>query len=370
MRFYTFIMVFFVSISLSASGTQGQFVDLVSPPRKPRGPAVIKPSPGTELTYLTNFHKKIIEALNHEDFNTFGDLLSNYFILLPYDLIIKEERFYLSLFFLIFRLISGVDPCFYESNKKLVSMVKTADGNVYALEFSFAHYAHSPAYMLSGSTIKEIPTIKVICDLEEPDAIKIVGVKKVGAQHYLFFEEDEVPVLRYEQNNFARNVLSILAEDEFDLREFKANLLRLYNTIPASFIIEKEKYFQAMFVLLLTFVRAGASLHEIVSNVGRSDVMVSSEAVINVIEFKHKGSVAKALKQIKDRRYCSIYHLQKKSIRMVGINVRYLLEDGVHVSVGAEPYGLPQQAPFEWVGDKENFKPSLREGSLVTKKLF
>ena len=357
MVFYRLIMMMLVSFVLSVSGLRGvnqlQLPQkFFSPPRKPIVP-IIKPSPGTDLIYLTNFHRQMIAALDCEDFNVFGGLLRNYFSLIPYNLVIKDERFFLSLFYLIFKLISGVDPVFDDFNKTLMSLVKAKTGSVYALEFSFADCTRKKAYALFGSVGQEIPVIRIICDVENPSEFIMRGEKITKAQHRIFFEEEEASVLLYNQNNFARNILSILAEEVFDKHEFHKNLSELYNTIPDIFHIEREKYFQALFVLMLTFVRAGAGLHEIVSSIGRSDVMVSSEDVINVIEFKHKGSVAKALQQIKDRRYCSIYHQQKKSIRMVGINVKCEVADGaVSVAVAAEPYNTPPQSVFAWVSDE------------------
>lgn len=320
-------------------------------PQKRHRPIIIKPSPMKNSTHLTNFHKKMIAALECEDFTTFGELLSNYLMLLPYDLVIKEEAFFLSLFYLIFELISGTKPEYSGFYKTLTCFIRTKRASIYALKFSFSDSKKNPSPMLLD-TYDTVPVIHIICDIPSPHDIKIFGTKEEKSRHSVFVEEEEIATLFYNQNNFARNILSLLEDYAFDQAELERNLLYLYNTIPEKFLIKKEKYFQALFVLMMTFVRSGTSQHEIVSSIGRSDVMISSEEMINVIEFKHRKSVENALEQIKRKRYCSIYHLQKKTIRMIGINISYASGRSGHVcvSTAAEPYNNPPTKLFQWIG--------------------
>jgi hypothetical protein len=309
-----------------------------------------KPSPGQEIIQLTNFHKEIVAALKSERFNPMIKLFYNYFDLIPYNLAIKDKRFYLSLFYNIFRLIARSDPYYYDTSDTLVIFVRAHCDNVYALEFSFTDRAREQVYELSTSEgFKKIPLIRIQCDVDSRQ-MKIDGVKKPEAAHTFFYDESCVVELKYDQDNDARNILSLLSADRDLAASFQHSLLNLYNTVPQALRMSCEKYYQAIFVLMLTFVRAGSSQWEVVSSIGRSDVVVSSKEIINVVEFKFNKSEKKALSQIEARRYCSPYHGQQRDIRMIGVNVDSSSEN-VEIGFVAKLYDGPARRPFAWVDE-------------------
>ena len=78
----------------------------------------------------------LIRALRNDDFETFFDTLRIFFADIPYDLHIKKEKYYQTVFYLIFSLIGLKVETEVKTNKGRIDAV-IIDKNIYIFEFKF-----------------------------------------------------------------------------------------------------------------------------------------------------------------------------------------------------------------------------------------
>ena len=78
----------------------------------------------------------LIRALRNDDFETFFDTLRIFFADIPYDLQIKKEKYYQTVFYLIFSLIGLKVEAEVKTNKGRIDAV-IIDKDVYIFEFKF-----------------------------------------------------------------------------------------------------------------------------------------------------------------------------------------------------------------------------------------
>ena len=79
---------------------------------------------------------KLIDALRGHDFNTFFDTLRIFFANIPYDLQINREKYYQTVFYLIFSLIGLKVEAEVKTNKGRIDAV-IIDKDIYIFEFKF-----------------------------------------------------------------------------------------------------------------------------------------------------------------------------------------------------------------------------------------
>jgi hypothetical protein len=79
---------------------------------------------------------KLIDALRNHDFETFFDTLQIFFANIPYDLQIKKEKYYQTVFYLIFSLIGLKVEAEVKTNKGRIDAV-IIDKDIYIFEFKF-----------------------------------------------------------------------------------------------------------------------------------------------------------------------------------------------------------------------------------------
>jgi hypothetical protein len=82
--------------------------------------------------YLIN----LIRALRNDDFETFFDTLRIFFANIPYDLQINREKYYQTVFYLIFSLIGLKVEAEVKTNKGRIDAV-IIDKDIYVFEFKF-----------------------------------------------------------------------------------------------------------------------------------------------------------------------------------------------------------------------------------------
>ena len=130
-----------------------------------------------------------------------------------------------------------------------------------------------------------------------------------------------------------------IALEAGDLDAFIYKIKKFYSTIPYTIAIDNEKYYQTIFFLLLQLVNLRPDV-ERATNVGRIDLLVQTNKVLYIFEFKLNGSAKKALQQILDKKYYEAYQAKNKNvnntqIKLVGVNFsseakninEYLMQD-------------------------------------------
>ncbi|KKP29111.1 MAG: hypothetical protein UR12_C0015G0001, partial [candidate division TM6 bacterium GW2011_GWF2_30_66] len=110
-----------------------------------------------------------------------------------------------------------------------------------------------------------------------------------------------------------------IALDAGDLDTFIDKIKKFYLTIPYTIAIDNEKYYQTIFFLLLQLVNLKPEV-ERATNIGRIDLLVQTNNVLYLFEFKLNGSAKKAIKQILDMKYYEAYQAKDKKIKLVGVN--------------------------------------------------
>jgi len=78
----------------------------------------------------------LVRALRNDDFETFFDTLRIFFADIPYDLHIKKEKYYQTVFYLIFSLIGLKVEAEVKTNKGSIDAV-IIDKGIYIFEFKF-----------------------------------------------------------------------------------------------------------------------------------------------------------------------------------------------------------------------------------------
>ncbi len=89
-----------------------------------------------ESQFVHGYAWKLIDALRDHDFEAFFDTLRIFFANIPYDLHIKKEKYYQTVFYLIFSLIGLKVGAEVKTNKGRIDAV-IIDKDVYIFEFKF-----------------------------------------------------------------------------------------------------------------------------------------------------------------------------------------------------------------------------------------
>ena len=110
-----------------------------------------------------------------------------------------------------------------------------------------------------------------------------------------------------------------LALHHHNLEEFFAKLKVFFADIPYDMSIPKEKYYQTVFYVIAKLIGLDTQL-EVKTNMGRIDMVVITDKVIYIFEFKIDASAEKALSQINDKKYFEKYLDYKKKLILVGVN--------------------------------------------------
>jgi hypothetical protein len=110
-----------------------------------------------------------------------------------------------------------------------------------------------------------------------------------------------------------------LALEQEDLETFIDKIKKFYATVPYTIAIDKEKYYQTIFFLLLQLINLKPEV-ERTTNIGRIDLLVQTNTVLYLFEFKLNGSAEKAIQQILNKKYYEAYQECGKKIKLVGVN--------------------------------------------------
>ena len=88
-------------------------------------------TPHTHSGYI----RKLCNALNNNEITEFFTILKVFFVNIPYDITLKQEKYYQSLFFSIFTLIGYDIDCEVRTNIGRIDCVLTTNTHVYIIEF-------------------------------------------------------------------------------------------------------------------------------------------------------------------------------------------------------------------------------------------
>lgn len=159
-------------------------------------------------------------------------------------------------------------------------------------------------------TIKAYDSVSRLYDLDYPN-------EEVRVSFFEYLAEGIVGLSRPQASGFARQCASALNHD--NLEEFFAKLKAFFIDIPYDMHLSQEKYYQTVFYVIAKLIGLEAQL-EVKTNVGRIDMVVTTDQCVYIFEFKINSSAEKALHQINDKKYFEKYLNQKKKLILVGVN--------------------------------------------------
>ena len=84
--------------------------------------------------------------------------------------------------------------------------------------------------------------------------------------------------------------------------------------------VERERYFQYTFYLLLRLMSVYTVCIEREQSEGRVDCVVETPKHVYIFEFKLDGSAEKALQQIEEKGYARPYEADKRTIYKIGVS--------------------------------------------------
>ncbi len=127
-------------------------------------------------------------------------------------------------------------------------------------------------------------------------------------------------ITRYRQNEINDTLDELRkALSAHNVDAFIACMKQFYAHIPYTIAIEKEKYYQTIFYVVLRLINVNPEV-ERATNIGRIDMVVEVDDCIYIFEFKLNGSAKAALQQIHQMHYYQPYLNLGKKIVLVGIN--------------------------------------------------
>ena len=143
----------------------------------------------------------------------------------------------------------------------------------------------------------------------------------VGEHHHEPWLKDILKSITRYRHNEINDTLGALrkALNAHNVDTFIACMKQFYAHIPYTIAIEKEKYYQTIFYVVLRLINANPEV-ERATNVGRIDMVVEVDDCIYIFEFKLNGSAKAALQQIHEMHYYQPYLSMGKKILLVGIN--------------------------------------------------
>ncbi len=104
-----------------------------------------------------------------------------------------------------------------------------------------------------------------------------------------------------------------------DLETFIGQVKDFYSKMPYTIAIDKEKYYQTIFFLILQIINLRPDVEK-ATNIGRIDLIVETRKTLYIFEFKLNGSAKEALDQILNMKYYEAYRDCGKKIKLVGVN--------------------------------------------------
>ncbi|HPG36004.1 MAG TPA: ATP-binding protein [bacterium] len=107
-----------------------------------------------------------------------------------------------------------------------------------------------------------------------------------------------------------------------DMDEVFYVLKVFYSKIDNTIKIKQEKYYQTVFYILFTLLGYRIKA-EVNTNKGRMDAVIKTEKIIYIFEFKLNKTAKEAIEQIKQREYYQKYLLEKKTIKLIGIQFNH-----------------------------------------------
>jgi len=117
------------------------------------------------------------------------------------------------------------------------------------------------------------------------------------------------------------NDIVVLLRKTFEyntLEQINSILTGLFASIPYTIQINKEKYYQTIFYLVLKMIGAELIVEE-PTNIGRIDAIFQTQSTQFIIEFKINDTATNALKQIRTKKYYQKYEPCGKKIILIGI---------------------------------------------------
>ena len=92
---------------------------------------------------------KLVDALEQKDFKKFFEIMGIFFANIPYDLHLKKEKYYQTIFYLIFKLIGIISEAEVKTNRGRIDMKVELGESIFIFEFK-----------LSGSAEEALKQIK------------------------------------------------------------------------------------------------------------------------------------------------------------------------------------------------------------------
>jgi hypothetical protein len=113
------------------------------------------------------------------------------------------------------------------------------------------------------------------------------------------------------------------ALDTNNIASFCTYLQTLFAQIPYTLHKESESYYHSLFQFLMSLLSI-ESQSEILTNVGRIDLVIITKKYIYIFELKFNSNPDIALRQIKEKRYYERYIAQGKQIVLVGLSFNHI----------------------------------------------
>ncbi len=184
-----------------------------------------------------------------------------------------------------------------------------------------------------GDTIfnsHDLEKISLISLMWQTGYLTIKSYDRATRLYYLDYPNEEVKVSFLEYLAEGITNMSIpqasgcarecaLALQNLLLEEFFVKLKVFFADIPYDMSIPKEKYYQTVFYVIAKLIGLDTQL-EVKTNMGRIDMVVITDKVVYIFEFKIDASAEKALSQINDKKYFEKYLDHKKKLILVGVN--------------------------------------------------
>jgi len=117
-------------------------------------------------------------------------------------------------------------------------------------------------------------------------------------------------------NDLVMQIVQSLKKQDID--KFCHLLQSFFASIPSNIQISLERYYQTVIFVLAKIIGLRTNV-EVVTNIGRIDMIIEMGEIIYVFEFKIVGDAQGALEQIEERHYYQQYLNMQKSIILVGI---------------------------------------------------
>jgi hypothetical protein len=119
-----------------------------------------------------------------------------------------------------------------------------------------------------------------------------------------------------------------------NIQAFIDQIKDFYAKMPYTITIDKEKYYQTIFFLILQIINLKPDAEK-ATNIGRIDMIVETGKILYIFEFKLNRSAQEAISQILDMKYYEAYRDCGKKIKLLGVNfsskikniTEYLVQD-------------------------------------------